>query len=121
MKRHGSAGLFLAWLLVLGFAVAGFAQPLFPEAGGYEGEKNYEGRYVPLNLYWSYEQNGPFRQSQELAALDGVACAESLDALRKRGFWVGTLNDDGRCGPEGDPKVWLLGNFLNFLDGVPAR
>lgn len=92
---------------------------VFSEAVDYQPKQVYQGDFAASELYWSYDGKGPYRPSRAPRLMSQVQCPPAKAALTARGYWVGTLDDAGNCGPEGDPKVWLSGNFVNYLGDMP--
>ncbi|WP_305045121.1 hypothetical protein [Geoalkalibacter sp.] len=114
--RFWVGGLFL---VLLGGGPLFAEDVYFAEAGNYQSKQTYPGDFETSELYWSYDGKAPYRLSRAPRLLAQLHCSPAKAALIDRGYWVGTLDDAGNCGPEGDPKVWVSGNFVNYLGTLP--
>lgn len=104
-------------LLILGFMFFGAALSSAKESNSeqeYMAEVNYPGFYVNNRVYIlnSVDQTWYPDDRKWVKAFN---CQRARLDLESLGFWVGNLDNDGRCDGDDEAPQRATGNYLNYL------
>jgi hypothetical protein len=120
-KKLISVAYFVVCLLanaLVASAVAAEKPVVFTDknvAAKYNPGAGYTGEFIQTRLYYHNPRSAIWRRmSRSDNYHDVVTCQSALDSLGTTGSWQGHLNQDGSCGPLGEPSFFALGNRINF-------
>ena len=116
MKR--TLVIIMAALFCLVAAIAMAQQTLFRNVLGYNPNTKYQGSYTNNILFYRLTQKDIWRRMPRMDRLQRVVCKDALDALNRKGVWLGSLKSDGSCnGVDYDESPeWAMGNRINFYE-----
>ncbi len=116
MKDKSLLGIVI-WTSVV---LLSWGSPTFSANGqesGYRADFAYRGEFENSRLYYLETGTNLLRKSREPQTLVEITCEIALQEFAANGIWVGNLRSDGTCGDAGDPRKWVVGNFLNYQVG----